>query len=513
MKKNAIIIFLFFSIFFSSCQMTRQIRSFDDLESSTQGIQIICSDSTVYYFNSYGKTDSSIRGKGTAERNFVVSDFDGEVLFRDMVYIQRREFTFWGSLVFAVAAIYVVNDAAGVMDKPLGIEPTVIVAYPYSGGSGGSCPYIYSWNGHNFKLQGEAFGTALGKQLETETCTALPDLEDKNGTVKIRLTNERPETHFFNRIKLLYAAADREAEMYCDNFNNLWTVKNATSAVSACDARENDITSLLAGKDAQYWVSDLASANSKENFEDKLFLNFQNIKGDTTALIINAINTEISTSVFKYLQNLLGNDYVKFVKAIDTDPEIADVLKKTLVRSALKVDVWDGISWKYAGLIYPEANYVPFTKLLRVPVLTQGSLKLRLRCLTDVWKLDGAFVSTETERLKTYEAELLSSNIDRNIIQDSDGNYRKLLPGEKIDLEYKIPFKDKGKKNVYAMLAEGYLYEWLIDYADESVLSKVSAISPKVALAKHVISNMDIVLPAVYEEWRCAQLELRDSGN
>jgi hypothetical protein len=50
-----------------------------------------------------------------------------------------------------------------------------------------------------------------------------------------------------------------------------------------------------------------------------------------------------------------------------------------------------------------------------------------------------------------------------NEIQKTDNNYVSIIPGEEINLEFEEIKNTNHKKISYALIAEGYLYEWIID--------------------------------------------------
>ena len=73
-------------------------------------------------------------------------------------------------------------------------------------------------------MEGEAFGIALGKAREMITCTVLSALNTTEQNLKVRITNERPETHFFNTIALQAVEIDQKAKIFADNDQDLWPV-------------------------------------------------------------------------------------------------------------------------------------------------------------------------------------------------------------------------------------------------------------------------------------------------
>ncbi len=170
------------------------------------------------------------------------------------------------------------------------------------------------------------------------------------------------------------------------------------------------------------------------------------------------------------MQTLLGEEFVNFTKAAEDDPEVIDILKKTLDRSALKLDVWDGSNWKYIDLIYPEANSIKFNKLVRLPLIKDEDeiMKIRLRCLSDVWEIDAInYDDSELGNFILHQPKLLECESDsRDAISNihaKDNLYTKLLPGQSINLKYEPVKISNDNKITYAVKCQGYLYEWIID--------------------------------------------------
>ncbi|NOX64668.1 MAG: hypothetical protein GXO85_02445 [Chlorobi bacterium] len=516
MKKLKFIMIIVSVLFFYSCQTVDQISTFNDLSELEQDdeLQIITIDSTVYYADSFTYTDSTIKIIGTKNLRNEESNFIGELNFSDIAYIQAEGVSTWKTLGFIAATGVIVFNGVSYLDSRATLSPNLEIYYPHGGGYG-SCPFIYSWNGTEFQLEGEAFGIALGKALETETHIVLPNLNSSNNKYKIKLTNERPETHFFNNICITAAEVGKDVIVYSDNKNKLQPVTKLRKIYDASDLKNTNLTKQLLNEDNLYWESDLSTANSDQNFEDQLFVNLKNISADadSISLMVSAINTDISSSVFQYLHTLLGDELANFTKAAETDKGLISILKETLNRSALKIDIWDGEKWQYNDLIYPEANFVKFNKLVRLPVVIHnGAMQIRLRCLTDVWKIDAIhFDDSPRKELTIFPVEITSFTTNSKgtleEIKEKDDLYVKLLPGEEIELEFNSVKVSQNKKVVYTVTVGGYLYEWIIDksLAVGEGLENLDTSTPRIELVKTLLRNMDAFLPIIYDNWKSSK--------
>lgn len=513
MKINSKTYLILFILLLSGCYSVNEISTYKDLGDARRDgeIQIVMRDSTVFYVDKFTYSDSSINIRGFKKKSNIQTEYEGSLNFKDIAYIQNLNSNFMQGVLIVGATGLIVGYGAPIITNTSGIETIVKIVYPTYSGGGGSCPYIYSWDGNNYKLEGEAFGTALGKALETETSIVLKDIRSSENRLKLKLCNERPETHFFNNIKLWAVETYKNETVYADNHNLLCAVKKHKEIFKAFDQNKTEITDLFIDDD-NYWKSDLSSAKPESEFEDQIIVELKNIdKVDSISIMISAINSEISSVVFSYLQKLLGDEFANFTNAAESDPEVIEILKRTLYRSSLKIDIWNGNEWKYTDLIYPEANQVEFKKLVRLPVVKTDNdvMKIRLRCLSDVWEIDAiSFDDSPLNNLIIHQPELLYYQSDAqsnlNSILDKDNLYSKLLPGQSIQLEYATVSAPKNKKITYAITVGGYLYEWLIDNSavPGDGIKNLSTSTPKMLMVKEMLKNIDSILAIIYSEWK-----------
>ena len=316
----------------AGCFSIKEVSTYKDIVNAkiNKDLEIVTNDSTIYYSDDFNYTDSSITFSGERLKNDNRQPFAGTLLFKNIGYMQTSSPSTLGSLAFLTASGCLIYAGMSAMTGKPGLETMVRIVYPAKGGGGtGSCPYIYLWNESGYKLQGEAFGTALGKSLECETNIILQNHPKSQDELKIKITNERPETHFFNKVELIAIETDKNKTVYSDNRNSFYAVGSHKEIFRAKDINNMEITDLLLRNDDNYWESDLSSAASKSNYEDVLIIELNKLSQiDSIALIVSAINTEISSVVFSYLQKLLGNEFLNFTKAAETDPEVTEILKE-----------------------------------------------------------------------------------------------------------------------------------------------------------------------------------------
>lgn len=496
-------------IFISGCTTTQQISFRSQLTGN--GVLIAqTKDTTQYQFDSYQLVDSILIGDGIRFKHgekSVVTLFHlplNEVHYLEMNTPKGAQ---W---IIAIMAGGFLIQAVTNLDGGTGISVNEQTGTYYPP-SGKSCPTLYAWNGSKYILEGEAISVALGRALEMTTRTVLPHLESEKGAVRVRITNERPETHYLNHIGLVAVETDSIARVIPAIDNSLWAVHNSQSPVAAFDKMGRDVRTDLSAADAKFWESDLEIVESQARFGDTLQLSFLRPRNtDTASLIVEAINTEISNAVFSMLYSTLGDQTLSFIRASEYDPEMIALLREWQATASLSVSVWNGSRWVDAGAILPEANAVLFARLVRVqiPDGVGDTVRVRLTSLADVWKID--VVTIDYADAKPLDALPVATKSVRSpyadgqeLLAQNDERYIMLLPPQEVEMEFKALTRREGKKITYAVDVSGFLYEWVPSSAKQESSSFTSFVpaQQRVSFVKHLLSNKTLLLPIVYREW------------
>ena len=500
------VIILLSIVSLSGCFSSRQVKTYSELNEleGAGPIRVLTVDTLLYTFKSFTFNDSSITGIGEVHRGESTSIFNGTLPFSNVLFIEHLSVSFW-------KGAYMIPLSAGIaygLATTLGKESKFDI---YSAGS--SCPFIYSFDGTKYHLEAEAFGTSVSTALEAQTFSVLHSLKPEDGMLKVRISNERPETHLLNSVHLYAADASDGTSVVLDVDNNLWSLSHTSAPMEASNSSGKDVLTELSQTDGTCWKSDLSHTSAFSGFRDEIDLEFQEQRdGTDVLLVVNAINTDLITEVYRSVGALLGDATLQFYHALEHDAELQKKLRAWILDCSLRIEIADGTEWKVVGVLPPEANVTPFSRAIRLRNITttNGKLRIRLSSLTDVWRIDAVQIADAGFRLlELHPLELRaciasdgSSRAEE--IARADSSYALILPPEYIDLTF-----DGGKTNVmrnpvYVIAAQGYLYEWFPDAKENSLFSVPTAFTAdnRIALLKSLIAQKDIFLPPLYAQWK-----------
>lgn len=492
------------------CNGTYETRKTSDLDAMNgRGpLRVLTIDSVLYTFDRFSYTDTDLSGSGTVRMRGSVDSFSGSLPFHRIAFIERTELSVWKGIWVLPIGIGVFAYIIKSMQEP--------PKFQIERHQKGSCPYVYAFDGHAYRLEGEAFGTSVSRAFEAETFNVLPSLTPTDGVLRIRMSNERPETHLINCTRLYVGDAGQSKYAVLDVNNELWPVLKTQLPETAADHSGNNILAEVSKKDARYWKSDLTHTMPLSGFRDEIQVNFERTSvGSEATIVVDAINSDLITMAYRSAGLVLGDETMEFYNALERDTNLQGTIRDWIRECNLRIEMEEDGRWKEIGMIPPEATVAPFSRAIRIGGLGchQGPIRLRLSSLTDVWRIDAVTIDySDVRPIALSKLDLVSvrssDKMDwRSAIESNDSSYALILPPATIDLTFDGFSSRKLKKPVYVFAAKGYLYEWLQSSptnAPSQVLSLVP-VSSRVELFKQVISHKDQFLPSIYADWRRAE--------
>lgn len=486
----------------AGCARTIRYTRFSALQAALPGtLRVYTTDRVIYDLVAYTVSDSVLEGSGTRLVGGERSPFSGRIPFREIVYLQSREGTRMRvtSLIGALAATAGWFGAAA-QDHGLRVYPV-----------GGSCPFLYVWNGDRFVLQGEAFGTSLGRGLEGTTTCVLPAAAARDGTIAVRITNERPETHYIDRVQLEAFATPPGCAAVADPAGRIWPVRSPRGPL--------DPPAGLEGRDGIFRDPPPEAAVFGAGYRDVLELRFARPPGASTAsLVVDAINTDLAYWSFEQILKYLGDSSLFFLDRIESDPALIETLRAWILDLSLSVEVWSEGEWRCAGRIAPEASAIPFTKLVRIEVDPVGPepVRVRLGTVAGGWRIDSVGLDgtvsapLEPRPLRLRAAEIAGADV-AGTVAHADGRRVVTLPGDRLNLDFDGVSGGDPALVSYALRVTGYLHEWFPAPSDAgSVLSlQRDGGTDRLAVVDRLVRTPRALLPILVEGWRRSSVSSR----
>lgn len=499
----------------SGCGTSKKIASRIELANlaSTRDMTVYAEGHQTYELRNHALVDSVIRGTGTVSNGRREAPFDGAIPLTSIHAIKTGSKSLMKGLAVAGVTVLFVKALADGNGSDHGLramEETRYNSPSWGGGGGESCPYVYAWNGERYVLEAEPFGVGLGKALELTTVHLLPSAHAENGLVRLRLTNERQETHYVNSLDLFAIDLGAAPAAVLDDRGKAWPLSHPEAPAAISDQSGRDILAEVASIDGRSWECDASALAAGSGYEDVLDLAFvRPSRVPTGSLVLTGINTSLSTAVFGHMCRVVGDQAPELMHAIETDPELIASLRTYLDDASLKASVWNGSEWETAGSFRPEANAVTFTRGLRirVPEAAGDTVRIRLRGMADVWKVDALSMDwTDAYPLPMERVELLSAigpegEDVRDLIGRDDNRYAILVPPDRVELTYAAVSR---ARVVYAVAGRGYLHEWIPQGTESGLVTPISWVPEerRIDFLKELMKHRELALEPVYQEWR-----------
>jgi hypothetical protein len=335
-----------------------------------------------------------------------------------------------------------------------------------------SCPFVYAYDGENYRFYGEMFGGAISQNMQRDDYMPIPGLKAQNDLFKMKITNELKERQYTDVAELLFFEHPKGVSILFDKNGTYHTIKDARKPLTALSDRGNNLMRWVSEKDSMtYDFQD----ESKENLDfSAINLNFSKPRNaDNAKLVLTLKNSLWMDYIFGKFIEQFGEGYAAFAEKQKTVP--ADRKRQWSADQgmlmAVKVKTRSG--WKvidHLNMVGPLAQrdiVVP----LDLKEIKEEILEVRLECGYHFWEIDYAAIDyskdlqLEQKTIKPSEATDENGSSVLSSLMESDNNYlSQLNVGCEAFINYKVPVL-KDPKNDFSVLfhTRGY-YEYIRDF-------------------------------------------------
>lgn len=290
----------------------------------------------------------------------------------------------------------------------------------------GSCPFIYSFDGVEYRLDSETFAGAITRGLARTDLDNLEHLRAVDGVYRMRLANERPETQHTDELTLRVVDHPAGTTVVPDGAGEPRVLVDPVGPGTAIGLRGADVLAQLRARDGVFWHGDPVE--------------------------------------------LFGDDLTDWYRRVDTDPELQGELKEWIVREGmLHVSVWIGDRWVQQAALPDVGPHLPKSQVatLDLTEVRGDEIRVRLEVPRGLWSFDDISLGTESEAIPQVTELTAMKAVDgegRDVgdrLATTDGSHVTALPGHTVELAFQAPpDPSAGTERTVLARTHGFYHIW-----------------------------------------------------
>jgi hypothetical protein len=394
----------------------------------------------------------------------------------------------------------------------------VAASAAYSGSSGssnypggyGSCPFVYSWDGKDWRLDSGTFGGAIMRTLARTDVDNLDFAMAANGRLRLKLANELDETDSVDALDVLAVDHDPGVSVAPDGEGRLHTLGAPAAPARASDFRGRDALARVRAVDGWSWESNPTGRDPAlaADVRDGLELAFPRPRDARAArLVIDGNNTLWAVHMLEEYLQAHGRTLPSWYDSLEANPARARAVVAGLAREAfLTASVRTTDGWVAQGMFWEAGPEIAKRQVMALDLsrCEGDTVRIRLESVPCFWQLDRVALDVAAERpvavnvLKLDRAVGHDGKDLRPLLTAIDGNVLRMEPGESAELTFRAAAVPQGKSRSYLVRSHGWYRIHTAETGDpdtallESVAGQPLGVSSAaVARANHMLRRLE----------------------
>ncbi|MBP1927333.1 putative repeat protein (TIGR02543 family)/prepilin-type N-terminal cleavage/methylation domain-containing protein [Sedimentibacter acidaminivorans] len=371
--------------------------------------------------------------------------------------------------------------------------------YAHWSSSGGSCPFVYSFDGTDYNFEHESIPFSISKALETTSYGTLRKLESKDGIYNVRIAENLDEKSFINGFSLYAVDYPRDSDVEyvkVDIDGNPHTIAEKQYPLR--------IEEKVTGNDVLYEVTTdgVLAGTDVRQMNTKDFMSIYEVEFNKPSSEAELGKFMISVQK-SYFTTILGEYYLDKVNAKNDFWLLEKLLGLPLIENrfedfmkviTMNVEVWDGKKWIEQGNIKAgrdlmEEFLVPIDLSLIDPNTDKVIIRLSHGAgLFEIESVSMDYSINQIDRVRELKISSALFNEETDVYSDfkkhNDNKRTKLIKGDIIDLEYVAPELDENMNRGYYVALTGYYYmdpeirevSDILESGDKSTITNIKTI-------------------------------------
>jgi len=331
-----------------------------------------------------------------------------------------------------------------------------------------SCPFVYSWDGQEYRLDADVFSGAMVKAFERADYDNLDYLTLVAGKYQLKLAEELNETGYINELKLTVVDHPVGTQIIADPSGNIHTLRAPYAPIAGEEEDGTDCLAKVTGTDGTCWTSNLDNKDfsQQEDLTDGIILTFDKPAGASIAKVaLNYKFSLLSEYPMAIISKLTGEKLADWYQALNSNPSEAAKWRafgQRLLR--LYLLVWDGSKWVGQGIFSPPGPWIArdVIKTIDVSGIAGDTIKIKLLSTTGLalidwvgmdYSADEPVIATELSAMTAVDANGIDVAPE---ILATDDDYLVLEQGDYAYLSFDELAANPGYDRSYVVKAEGY---------------------------------------------------------
>src|SRR6266545_1242855 len=337
----------------------------------------------------------------------------------------------------------------------------------------GSCPTVYADSAGTALLQAEGFSYSIAPIFESRDVDRLRIVQAADGSVRLEIRNEALETHYLNHLELLEVMHGSAETALVDELNRLVVVTDQHPLTRAIDRRGQDVSGRLEAEDGNVYRTAARTMEQAQlpDLDDWIDLTASTPPGaDSVAIVLRLRNSLLNTTLLYDV--MLGDPGARSLDWVGKDlkqvgPALA-VAQWYQQRMGMNVAVSDGREYRVVAHLRDTGPIAWKDVAIVVPVVTPGSVRVRLTFPMDNWRIDRVAVADRVRRVSPTVIPL--AEVDEGAapnltalasMRDADGRYLQTTPGQRFTAVFRPGSAPAAEARTYFLAAQGYYMEWV----------------------------------------------------
>ncbi|MEE9441872.1 MAG: hypothetical protein V3V99_04320 [candidate division Zixibacteria bacterium] len=312
-----------------------------------------------------------------------------------------------------------------------------------------SCPFVYSYDGVDYRIDSEPLATAIFETAQRDDWDNLRFLREVEGQYRIRVTNELDETQHIDQMMLYIIDCDEGQQAIPSYDGYISIINNPQPPISAVDFGGNEVLSMIETDDEKMWISSPFNFDPDDDSQIRngIICEFNKPDNITEATMVFSLrNTYWSGHLLGKFLSLHGHQIDEWYETINTSQDARNQFYGAVRRETmLQFDIWDGTTWRTHDFI-PDVG-IAVNKEVAIPInlenISGDNLKIKLESTVGIWAVNSVGVD-----FSDYEPYTPIEFRPRSAV-DQDGNDITELLLHKDKKYYHMPTNDDRAEIVF----------------------------------------------------------------